>query len=148
MTRIRIVVAVVLGCGAATTGLAQQEEPQAVRQTLMKGIGQSVGALSGVAKGEKPYDEDTVRTALSTINANIRAFPDQFPEGSESGMETEAKPEIWENREDFQAKAQKLADVSSSLLAELPADQQGVQQAVQSIGPVCGDCHESYRVKK
>jgi len=147
MKKIRIVMTVVLGCGVATAVLAQQE-PQAVRQNLMKGIGQSVGTLGGIAKGEKPYDAEAVRTALTTIKTNIQAFPDHFPEGSESGMETEAKPEIWSNKDDFHAKAQKLEDVSTSLLAELPADQQGVQQAVQAIGPVCGDCHESYRVKK
>ena len=147
MTKIRIVVAAILGGLAATAGLAQQE-PQAVRQNLMKGIGQSIGALGAIAKGEKPYDAEVVRTALSTVNTNIKAFPDQFPEGSESGMETEAKPEIWGNKEDFQAKAQKLESVSASLLDDMPADQQGVQQAVQTLGPVCSACHESYRVKK
>jgi cytochrome c556 len=147
MKKIRIVAAAVLACVAATAVFAQQE-PQAVRQDLMKGIGRSVGTLGGIAKGEQPYDMETVRDALTTINTNIQAFPDYFPEGSESGLETEAKPDIWSKKDDFHAKARELEDVSSSLLADLPSDRQGVQQAVQAIGPVCGDCHESYRVKR
>jgi len=147
MQKIGIALAAILGCLATTAVLAQQE-PQAVRQTLMKGIGQSVGALGGIAKGERPYDAETVRTALTTIDANIRAFPDQFPEGSERGMDTEAKPEIWSNRDDFEAKASKLEQRSSSLLADLPRGQQDVQKAVQAMGQICSDCHESYRAKK
>lgn len=140
------VVTVLFGI-VGTAALAQQE-PQAVRQSLMKEIGQSMGAMGAIAKGEKPYDADVVRTSLTTINMNIKEFPDQFPAGSESGMETEAKLEIWSNMEDFQAKAEKLESTSASLLEDIPADQQGVQQAMQTLGPVCSACHESYRVKK
>lgn len=142
-----LVIAAILS-GIAMQSATAEQEPQETRQNLMKDIGKSVGALGAIAKGEKPYDADVVRTAVTTINSNIKLFPDQFPEGSETGMETEARPEIWKNKQDFQAKADKLQTASASLLAEMPADQAGVQKAVQGLGPVCGDCHENYRVKK
>lgn len=77
-------IAACAACLCLSTALAQ-EEPQVVRQDLMKEIGRSVGALGAIAKGEKPYDAATVETSLKTISTNSQAFPDQFPAGSESG---------------------------------------------------------------
>ena len=114
----------------------------------MKGIGQSMGALGGIAKGEKPYDAAVVQTALETISANMKAFPDQFPAGSETGMESEAAPAIWENMDDFRAKSQELASEADTLLASVPADQAGVGAAMKALGATCGDCHQTYRLKR
>jgi cytochrome c556 len=131
-----------LGFSAVTA----QETPQAKREQLMKQIGGSVGALGAIAKGEKPYDEATVKKSLTTINTNIKAFQDQFPAGSDAN--SEASPAIWKNMDDFRAKAQKLAGDTETLLASLPADQAGVQKAVQALGADCSSCHQTYRLKK
>jgi cytochrome c556 len=131
-----------LGIGAVTA----QEGPVAKRQALMKGIGASVGQLTGIAKGEKPFDAAVVRTAVTTINTNIKAFPDLFPAGSEAN--SAAAPAIWENNADFRAKAAKLASDSDAILASMPTDQAGVQKAAQTLGGDCGACHQTYRLKK
>jgi cytochrome c556 len=114
----------------------------------MKGVGQSTGALVAIAKGEKPYDSAVVKASLETISKNVKAFPDQFPPGSETGMESEASPKIWENMDDFKAKAAKLGADVDATLAQLPADQAGVGAALGAIGKNCGGCHETYRLKK
>lgn len=142
-----LVLAAALGC-LCVAGVSAQEEPQAVRQALMKGIGQSMGALGAIAKGEKPYDAAVVQTALETISTNSKAFPDQFPPGSETGLESEAAPAIWENMADFKAKSDKLAAEADTLLAAMPADQAAVGGAMKSLGATCGDCHETYRLKR
>lgn len=131
-----------LGFSAVTA----QETPQAKREQMMKQIGGSVGALGAIAKGEKPYDADVVKKSLTTISTNIKAFPDQFPAGSEAN--SEAAPAIWTNNADFRAKAAKLGSDADTLLASLPADQAGVQKAVQTLGADCGSCHQTYRLKK
>lgn len=131
-----------LGFSAVTA----QETPQAKREQLMKQIGGSVGALGAIAKGEKPYDAATVQKSLTTISTNIKAFPDQFPPGSDAN--SEAAPAIWQNMDDFRARAQKLAGDADTLLASLPADQAGVQKAVQTLGADCSGCHQTYRLKK
>lgn len=136
----------IAGCGMSAVMAAG--EPQEVRQGLMKGVGQSVGALVAIAKGEKPYDGAVVTASLETISKNVKAFPDQFPAGSETGMETEASPKIWENMADFKAKAAKLGSDIDATLAQLPADQAAVGAALGVIGKNCGDCHQTYRLKK
>lgn len=140
-------IAACAACLCLSTALAQ-EEPQVVRQDLMKEIGRSVGALGAIAKGEKPYDAATVETSLKTISTNTQAFPDQFPAGSESGHETEALPAVWEKPEQFRAGAEKLHTEAQAVMASMPADQEGVKAAMGRLGAVCSDCHETFRVKK
>ncbi|MCA1441569.1 cytochrome c [Ensifer sp. IC4062] len=134
--------------GVGVTGGVAADEPQAVRQQLMKKVGQAAGALNGIAKGEKPYDAEIVKASLTTISETVKIFPSHFPAGSETGSETEASPKIWENMEDFKAKAAKLGTDASALLAQLPADKAGVGAALGILGKDCSSCHETYRLKK
>lgn len=134
----------VIGAGAVVAA----DEPQVVRQEIMKKVGGAMGALAGIAKGEKPYDADVVKASLTTMSEAAKSFPDQFPAGSEAGSETEASPKIWEAMDDFKAKAAKLGADADTVLASLPADQAAVGAALGTIGPNCAGCHEVYRVKK
>ncbi|KQS96418.1 MULTISPECIES: c-type cytochrome [unclassified Rhizobium] len=135
---------VIAGCGVSAVIAA--DDPVKVREGLMKQIGGSMGAIAGIAKGEKPYDAEVLKTALTTISTNIKAFPDQFPAGSDAN--SEASPKIWENMDDFKAHAAKLGTDADTLLAQLPADQAAVGAAAGMLGKDCGACHELYRVKK
>lgn len=133
-----------LGAGVVVAA----EEPQVVRQEMMKKMGGAMGGLVGIAKGEKPYDAAVVQASLTTMSEVAKAFPDQFPAGSETGAKTEASPKIWEQMDDFKAKAAKLATDAEAVLASMPADQAAVGAAVKTIGANCGGCHEDYRIKK
>lgn len=117
------------------------------REAIMKKIGGATGAIAAIAKGEKPYDADVLKTALSTISENAKIFPDQFPAGSETGDKA-ASPKIWENMDDFKAKAAKLSTDADAILAALPADAAGVGAAMKTLGANCGGCHQAYRLKE
>ncbi|MGB3812399.1 MAG: cytochrome c [Shinella sp.] len=132
-----------LGAGAVVAA----DEPQVVRQEMMKKVGGAMGALAGIAKGEKPYDAEIVKASLTTMSEVAKAFPDQFPVGSEAGSETEAKAAIWESMDDFKAKSLKFGADAETVLAGMPADQAAVGAALGTISPSCGGCHEVYRVK-
>ena len=134
----------VIGAGAVVAA----DEPQVVRQEMMKKVGGAMGALAGIAKGEKPYDAEVVKASLTTMSEVAKSFPDQFPVGSETGHDTEVKAEIWAKMDDFKAKAAKLGADADTVLAGLPADQAAVGAALGTLGPNCGGCHEVYRVKK
>jgi len=134
--------------GLAVGAVTAADEPQVVRQGLMKKVGGAMGALAAIGKGEKPYDAAIVTASLTTISESAKAFPDQFPVGSETGMETEASPKIWETPDDFKAKSLKLAADADALLAAVPADQAAVGAALGVIGGNCGGCHQVYRLKK
>ena len=133
-----------IGAGAVIAA----DEPQVVRQEMMKKVGGAMGGLVGIAKGEKPFDAAVVQASLTTMSEVGKTFADQFPVGSETGSDTEASPKIWEQMDDFKAKAMKLGADADALLASMPADQAAVGAALQTIGPNCGGCHEVYRVKR
>ena len=148
-SKVVIAAAIALCLGAGVAGMASAAgEPQVVRQGLMKKIGGSLGALSAIAKGTKPYDAATVKTSLSAISESAKAFPDQFPAGSETGFETSAAPAIWQNMADFKSRAAKLGSDADAILASMPADQAGVAQAIEKLGADCSGCHQSYRLKR
>jgi cytochrome c556 len=123
-----------------------QDNPVAAREQAMKQVASSSGALRDIARGSKPFDAEVVRTALTTISTDMKAFPDQFPAGSEAN--SAAAPAIWQNMDDFRAKSLKLASDADAILASMPTDSAGVQTALQTIGASCGTCHETYRLKR
>jgi cytochrome c556 len=117
------------------------------RIAMMKKIGGAAGSLAGIAKGTKPYDADAVKTALTTISETAKAFPDQFgPDSDKADKEVNAK--IWDNMDDFKAKAAKLSSDADMALATLPADAAGVGATLKTLGAACGACHQAYRVSK
>jgi cytochrome c556 len=138
-----IAASIMIGCLCAGAVSAAGEVEK--REGLMKGIGGAMGALGAIAKGEKPYNAETVKAAVTTISANAKAFPDQFPAGSEGGA---AAPAIWQNFADFKSKSQKLGSDADAVLAQLPTDQASVGAAMKTLGADCSSCHQTYRLKK
>lgn len=134
-------------CLFSASAIAMAANMHEEREAAMKKVGGATGALGAMAKGEKPYDAETVKNSLTTISATIKTFPDLFPAGSEEG-DPEASPKIWENMDDFKARAAKLGETADALLAELPADQAALGAAMGKLGANCGGCHELYRIKK
>ena len=144
---IRKVLAAGALCLLGATVVLAAENMHEAREAAMKKIGGAMGGLAAIAKGEKPYDAETVKSSLTTMSEAIKVFPSYFPEGSEMD-DQEASPKIWENKADFEAHAKKLADDADALLAQLPADQAAVGAAMGVLGKDCGACHELYRIKK
>jgi cytochrome c556 len=148
--RLKAIAAAVLVAGMGVTSVyAAGEGTHDARVAMMKKIGGATGALAGIAKGDKPYDADAIKAALTTISETAKAFPDQFTPGTENASaDSEASPKIWENMDDFKARSAKLGADADTLLAQLPADAAGVGAGLKTLGANCGGCHQNYRVKK
>lgn len=117
------------------------------RIAMMKKVGGAAGTLGAIAKGTKPYDADAVKAALTTIAETAKAFPDQFGPNSDKS-DPEVNPKLWDNIDDFKAKAAKLSSDAEMALNALPADQAGVGAALKTLGGNCGACHQAYRITK
>src|SRR5918995_5273172 len=125
--------------------LAQQGDPISLRQALMKNNQEQVRALTGMARGQAPFNAATAQAALQRIELNARQVPALFPAGSQQGK-TDALPVIWERKADFDARAAKLEQDANAAQAGI-TDQASLQAAVQRVGQNCGGCHETYRRK-
>ncbi|HZB63404.1 MAG TPA: cytochrome c [Microvirga sp.] len=126
--------------------LAQSGDPITQRQNLMKNNQEQVRTLTGMSRGQVPFNAATAQAALQQIQQNAQQTPALFPPGSHQGK-TAALPVIWERKADFDARATKLQQDARAAQAGI-TDQASLQAAVQRVGQNCGGCHEAYRRKE
>jgi len=126
--------------------LAQSNDPIRQRQELMKNNQEQVRLLTGMARGQAPFDAARAQAALQRIEQNAHQIPPLFPAGSQQGK-TDALPVIWERKADFDARAAKLEQDARSVQSAI-TDQASLQPALQRVGQNCGGCHETYRRKQ
>lgn len=137
-----VTVAMLTAIGFA--GTAYAGDPTIDRQTMMKNLGAATGAGAAMIKGEAEYDPVTAQLVLRTMHNTALGFPLMFPEGSETGNDTEALPVIWEDKAGFDAIAAKLADATSVQVTDMDSFKAAFGAATQN----CGACHKTYRVMK
>ena len=138
--------ALLLSIGAV---MASQEVANQT-QTTMKATGRAMGAVLGpMVKGEKPYDQAAVDTALTQLADTAKKLPTMFPE-SIKGLKVEgdysSSPKIWEDKAGFDAKIADFAKAVSDAKAKIK-DADTLKANFPGIGKACGGCHETYRVK-
>ena len=137
--------ALLLGMGAVW---AQQDSAKEA-QTLMKGNGKNAGAMSAMVKGEKPYDQATVDSALAQFEDTAKKLPTLFP-ASAKGVKLDGdystSPKVWEDTAGFDAKIASFAKVVSEAKGKIK-DLDSLKANMPAIGKECGGCHETYRVK-
>ena len=70
-----------------------------------------------------------------------------FPPGSEGGK-TRAKPGIWKNTADFEAKVADLRRESVLMLeVARSGDKKAIMKQFQKTGGTCKACHDEYKSK-
>ncbi|HLP68886.1 MAG TPA: cytochrome c [Rhizobium sp.] len=146
--KLRFVVAAAVTAALGMGTAFAAGEPQVVRQEMMEKVGDAMGAIGAIVKGKKPFDAAVVKSSLTTMKEVASTFPENFPAGSETGFKSEASPKIWENTDDFKAKAANLVKVADAQLAALPTDQASTGATMKALGEACSSCHETYRLKK
>ena len=134
-----LVLAVSLSASALAAG-----DPAKDRQAMMKNVGAATKVAAGMAKGEAPFDAVAAQLALRTMNNAALGVGYLFPEGSETGAETEASPKIWSDRAGFDAALAKFATDTSATVTDLGSFKAAFGAATSN----CGSCHKAYRVKK
>jgi cytochrome c556 len=88
----------------AVSHFDDKEVQQSYRQSWFALVAMNFGPMASTVKGEIPWNDEMMQgwagdlTTLTTLNI-MRGFGD----GSDKGT-TRAKPEIWENKADFESK--------------------------------------------
>lgn len=126
--------------------LAQTGDPITQRQNLMKNNQDQMRTLTGMSRGQVPFDATAARAAFQRVAQNAQQIPGLFPAGSHQGK-TAALPAIWERKADFDAHATKLEQDAKAAQPGI-TDQASLQAAIQRVGQNCGGCHETYRRKE
>lgn len=127
---------------------AAQEDPVITyRQKVMQSIGANIGAVSDVLKHSLPHEQN-IQVHAEQINRAARLIPSAFEENVSEGL-TDAKPEVWEEWEEFKEYAADL-ESESAALAEVAAggDPAEVGAQVKKVGDACKQCHDEFRKPK
>ena len=145
MRAVVVVGTLLLGIGA----VAAQQDAVKHAQTFMKGNGKNAGALAAMVKGEKPYDQATVDTALAQFADTAKNLPTLFPE-SVKGLKAEGdystSPKIWEDKAGFSEHIASFGKVVTEAKTQI-RDLDSLKTTLPVIGKQCGACHETFRVK-
>ena len=134
----------------ASLALAHEEATGVVkeRMDLMEGQKDDMKLIGDMAKGNTPFDAAKAAAAARDIQTTSDKIPELFPEGS-AGHPSEAKEEIWQDWEDFTAKADDLARAAGELSAALEtAAGNEWTAAFKQVSDGCKACHKSYRLEK
>ena len=141
-----VVGALLLGVGAAMA----QQDVAVHQQNLMKTQGKSMyGLFAKVIKGETPYDQAAIDTAMTELEATVGKITIVFtPNPKEDVVNATfgSSQKIWKSKADFDAKvppvAKAIADVKGTV-----KDTASLKVAFDAIQAKCTDCHETFRVK-
>lgn len=151
ITRLTLAFAAAAGIAlspAAISHFDDTEMPQSYRQSYFTLVAMNFGPVVATVKGEIPWNQDKMEdwtndlAALSTLDV-MRGFVD----GSEQGT-TRAKPEIWDNKADFESKLNDLNEALSALqLATAGGDKKAIAEKVGAAGKTCKSCHDDYKAE-
>ena len=135
---------------AAAPVLAQQamkvEDQVKYRRAAYQLMSLNFGSLNAMATDRKPFNkEEAVRNA--EFVAMLSTVPKDFF-GPGTDKDTKAKPEIWTNRPDFDARMDKMRAEAAKLPAAVNAgDMAAFRKQVADTGAACKACHDEYRLK-
>jgi cytochrome c556 len=136
----------ILAALAVATSVFADDDPRHERHELMESVGDAAKPVGLMLRGEAEFNSETLMQSLQVWKDVSGEFGGLFPEGSETGMGTEAAPAIWEDRAGFD---EALAKWASAVDAAIEAAPDSLEAAKPVVGPVfqtCKGCHDNYRI--
>lgn len=137
----------ILAMGLAGTALAHSgvHDPDVrARMDLMIDIGGAIAVVGKMAQDRADFDAEKARAARASLIIHAQDIPGAFKTQASDPM-SEAMPAIWENWDDFVAKAGGMAVAAEQMDA---SSLEGVKAGIGALARSCSACHRAYRVQK
>ncbi|MDJ0812724.1 MAG: cytochrome c [Woeseiaceae bacterium] len=131
---------------AVATSAFADDDPRHVRHELMEGVRDAAKPVGLMLRGEAEFDSEQLMQSLNVWKDAAAKFGDLFPEGTETGMDTEAAPAIWTDREGFDAALAKWAAAVDTAIAAAPDSLEAARPVVGAAFQNCKACHDNYRI--
>mgnify|MGYP001812451016 CR=1 FL=1 len=128
--------------------LDDKEPMQSYRQSYFALVAMNFGPIGAMVKGEMPWDDAKLKGFANELAAlGSMDVSRAFPPGSDKGT-TRAKPEIWDNQDDFKAKLEDMKTALAGLqVAAGSGDKKIIAEATGAAGKSCKACHDEYKSK-
>ncbi|UIJ73381.1 cytochrome c [Aurantimonas sp. HBX-1] len=141
-------VSMTAGSSLAQESKAPDVDPIEARQAIMSNNGAAAKLGGQMVKGETPFDPAAAGVALRTMQSGSLGFGYYFPEGSDTGGDTEAAPAIWEKPEEFRSALAKFQNDAAAAIEAKPEDLEAFKQAFSAVTANCKSCHDEFRLEK
>lgn len=112
------------------------------RMDVMSGIGKATKTLGQMMKSGV-IDQAKLLEATTIITKSAHAIPEKF-KTRDLSKPSESLPAVWDNWNDFMAKAKAL-EVAAENLAAAGNDLQTFKTGFSKLGAACKACHADYR---
>jgi len=151
LTRTRLVVSAVLLAAVAAAAQAQGQPSKAeqalkYRKAVYQAIAWNFGPMSAMAQGKVPYEAKEFEMRAQRVAALAPMLSESYSPDTQSVTGSKAKPELWSNRADFDAKMKTLVDRSATLASvSKGGDFEKSKAAFLDTANACKSCHDKYK---
>jgi cytochrome c556 len=143
---LRVVAALAALAVGASMVMAQNAAVIDQRKAAMKAFGGAAKGPGAMAKGDAPFNADTVMASLKTIEETAAKAKNLFSDDSKTG-DTDALPIAFEKRADVVARLDKIAADAKAAAAAIK-DEASFKAEWPKVVSNCGGCHKEYRKPK
>lgn len=147
MKRLFLAVAT-LGLASALPAAAQFAKPEDAikyRKAAFTVMGAHFGRVAAMANGRAPFDAKAAAANAEIANMMATLPSAGFIDGTDKG-DTRAKPEIWKQRDRFNAAATRMQEEMVKLNAAAKTGElAAIKTAAGAVGQACKACHDDYR---
>ncbi|MEI6546407.1 MAG: cytochrome c [Burkholderiales bacterium] len=123
---------------------AKPEDAIKYRQSAYTLLGTHFGRLGAMVNGRIPYDAKVASYNASLVSTLAHLPGTAFGPGTDTGLNTRAKAEIWKDPAKFQAAYDKMVDATSKLPAAA-GDPAMLKTAFGATAATCKACHDDFR---
>lgn len=128
--------------GQPTKGEQLLKYRKAVYQTIVWNFGR----MSQMAQGKIPFDAQEFELRAGRVAALTPMLAESYGPESRDVAGSKAKPELWTQRADFDAKLKDLVDRSATLATVAKGgDAALTKQAFLDTAGACKACHDKYK---
>jgi cytochrome c556 len=135
-----------IACAQESGAALTPDQIIAARQTaydLMYGT--TIGIKAAIATKADVKDFEDAANAIARWG---QVAPTMFPDGTQQGHDTKAKPDIWSDRAGFVKDANNLTEQATKLAQLAKAgDKDGFADQFRAVGKACKTCHDTFKAK-
>ncbi len=129
-------------------GRPQSKAEQAIkyRQSVYKIILWNFGPMAGMVQGKLPYEAAEFSKHAERVATMAPMLLEGYPPDSAAGAPTRAKPEIWQNLDEFTTLMHNMENKAAALASTArEGSLEKSRAAFGELGDACKACHDKFR---
>jgi len=144
-SRFSLAAVATMAVGSAALADPKPEDAVHYRQGIMMAMAWNFGPMGAMVKGDSAFDAGQFAFHAGRLAVLAPMALEGFPPSSASAK-SEAKPELWNNLDDFKKRTQDL-EKATAKLAEVAkgGDEAAMKAEFGAAAKVCKGCHDEYQ---